>query len=123
MAFETQGRDAITRIAGANLSTHQYKALALNGNGEVILPGTAGMKIIGVLQNKPASGKPASVMRDGISKMVAGAAVNLGAAVTTDTSGRVVTASTGNAILGYALLASTAADQLISVALGTDGAA
>lgn len=48
-------------------------------------------------------------------EVAAGAAVLVGALVTTDATGRAVTAATGNTVLGVALTASGAADEVITI--------
>jgi hypothetical protein len=79
----------------------------------------ANEQTIGVLQNKPQQvGEAASIAISGITYMQAGAAVAAGAAVKSDSTGRAVTATVGtDVVLGIALAASTAADQLVPVLL------
>ena len=126
MAFE-QPLFLISRRAGAGLSAAQYRFVALNANGEVLLAG-AGDKAIGVLQNDPLQGQAATVQVLGISKVVAGGAINIGDYVASDASGKAKAAVassantttgaiTGSHIVGIALEAATAADQVISVLL------
>lgn len=78
---------------------------------------TAGELPYGVLQNKPQQvGDAATVGFDGISMVEAGGAVAIGP-VTVDATGRIVTATTGDPVLGVALRAATAATHLVPVAL------
>lgn len=68
---------------------------------------------IGILQNDPVSGAAANIAFAGVSKVVVGASVSAGAALMSDTSGRAITQTGTNPVIGYALDAATAANQLI----------
>lgn len=67
---------------------------------------------IGILQNHPSLGQTAEVMHLGISKCMSGAAVALGALVASDASGKLVTAVSGDKVVGQALEAASGADVL-----------
>lgn len=119
MAFEQPGF-AYTREAAADLSASQHLFVAINSSSQAAVAG-AGVAVDGVLQNNPdAQGKAASIMRDGISKVRAGAAVAAGALVASNASGQAVTAATGNVVAGKALSAAGAANEVISVLLGSN---
>ena len=81
-------------------------------------------KAIGVLQNDPLSGAVADVCIGGISKAVAGASITLGAALMSDTSGRVITQTSPgtNPLVGWALNQATAANQIISIQVAPQAA-
>ena len=98
----------------ADLSTKQFYAVKETSSG-INVAGTLGENVIGILQDTPASGDPASVMAFGVSKAVASAAIAKGAMLTTANTGKVVTAGTGNNILGQALEAASGADQIITI--------
>lgn len=115
MAYEVPG-ETMTRKATADLSGKQYRAVAMDSVGEIDVPG-AGAVTLGVLQNKPADLEYGTVMITGITKMVAGAAVSLGARVSCDNAGRAVAATTGDFVIGTALLAASGAGIMISVQL------
>jgi hypothetical protein len=66
--------------AAENLSTAQYAVVRITSANQVILPASGALQPIGILQNNPASGRDASVMVMGVSKVRAGAAVSRGAA-------------------------------------------
>lgn len=70
----------VTYKAGENLSSVQYSVVvAGNSNYECKLPSAAGEgKILGVLQNYPASGSAARVRKLGISRVVAADDINYG---------------------------------------------
>lgn len=117
MAFEVQGRNAFTRVATDDLVA--YTAVVLDSVGEAAIP-AAGARCFGVVQMAVDNGKPAPIMTDGISKMVAGAVITLPAQVTCDNQGRAVPATTGDFVIGEALLAAGAAGRIISVRLGAE---
>ena len=71
---------------------------------------------IGILQNNPSSGRAATVAYEGLSKALAGATVNVGENVTTDGSGMVIEAVSGNIIIGKAL-ETVAVSQYLTVQL------
>lgn len=122
MAFECIGSTIPGVEASADLSADQFKLVIIDSNGQAALAG-AGVAVDGVLQNKPsAQGQAATVWGVGsVSKVVAGAAVAAGAAVTPDASGLAVTAASGDYILGRALEAATASGDLIAVWINQPG--
>jgi hypothetical protein len=87
MAFEIPGFNDGTRLAGADLSSHQHKFVKLNSSGAVILCAAVTDKPYGILQDKPTSGQPANVMLMGISKVVSAAGNTKGNPVGTDANG------------------------------------
>ena len=114
MAYSKVGETLPGPVAGADLTTHQFKFVTFSAS-DIQLAG-AGVSVVGVLQNNPNTGDAATVWGPGsVSKIYSGAAVAKGADVTPDASGRAVTSATGNYIAGKVLQAATAADQLISV--------
>lgn len=58
---------------------------------------------IGILQNNPSSGRAATVAYEGMSKAYCGATVNPGELVTTDGSGMVIEAVSGNIVIGKSI--------------------
>ena len=70
---------------------------------------------IGILQNDPTSGTAANVAFAGVSKVVVGASLSAGALLMSDSSGRAITQTSTNPVVGYALDAATAANQIIRV--------
>lgn len=94
----------------------------------VVKPGTAGKSVvaagageagIGIIQNKPAANEGATIAISGVSKAVAGAVIAVNAEVTADANGKLVTATTGDYVIGTALVAAGAANELIPVLLRT----
>lgn len=89
---------------------------------QVVAATAATDSIIGVIEDvAPASGERVDVALVGIAYVTAGAAVARGALVTSDASGRVVTAApaagANNRIVGATLEAATAAGDVIRVML------
>lgn len=115
MAYEIPGR-TLTLLANADLSAVQFTGVALDNTGKGGAP-SAGASILGILQNKPTSGQEASVMLDGVSKMLVGSAtVTAGDKVMVDSAGKAVTATSTNFAIGWALTTG-AASTIITVAL------
>jgi hypothetical protein len=121
----------LTLEAADDLSTHQYKFVALGAStktGKAVLAATAGMVTLGVLYNKPKAGEEALIISGGKVKVKTGASVSAGAAITTDNAGLAVTATaggvsgadvTGSNIVGQYLGAGTAASgDIIEVLIG-----
>ena len=77
------------------------------------IAGAAEAKILGVTMNKATAAKQAlAIAREGIIKVRAGAAVILGATVTSDATGRAVSGAAG---FGVAITAAANADEVIEV--------
>jgi len=93
----------------------------------VTLATAANDPIIGVSQMRVLTADAGSIVADvrieGISKVVAGAAVAIGAPVTSNASGRAVTATTGQRGAGVALQTAAANGDLIDVQLTPGGQA
>ena len=109
--------------ASGDLSTKQYFLGTIDSNGQVAVTGAAAAAD-GVIQNDPAAqGRATSLLstRGSVSKVVAGAAVSAGAALEADSSGRVVTRSSGVRV-GKALEPAGAAGDIISVLLYLESA-
>lgn len=111
----------ITRLAAADYSatTEQYKIVRASSATQVTTTTAATQIPLGVLQNRPASGQAAEVRVNSGSttKCVAGAAITAGAEVMSDASGRAITATTTNEVVGIALTAAANAGELIDLLL------
>ena len=93
--------EQIPVVAGADLSDdEQYKAIAVAGT-----IAATGATAMGLLQNKPKSGEDAALVYSGRSRYRGGAAVSAGAQLTVTTSGWLITATSGTAVIGKALTA------------------
>lgn len=98
-----QSRDTRTFVAGEDLSSAQFKFVTLEADGQIDLADAAGERALGVLLNKPTSGKAATVAMTGKVMVEAGAAVTAGDEIQTDANGDAITAAAGDVVLGYAL--------------------
>lgn len=121
MGFEIPGFKVGTQVAATDLTASRHRFVVLNTTGKVALAGTAGVKALGVLQSPAAAGEAAEVMIDGVTKVIAGAAIANTGPITTDNQGRAITAATGNTVNGIALQTAAAAGEVIAVLLGYGG--
>lgn len=92
MAFEVYGGLDLSFEAAADLSGKQYYGVKVDTDGKIALAG-AGVFSIGVLQDKPASGKFGTVRCQGVTKLLAGGTVDEGDLVALDSAGKGVTAT------------------------------
>jgi hypothetical protein len=121
MAFEyANSQSKISLAAGADLSAKQYHFVKLSGSGVVACSAVTDVPI-GVLQNAPESGEVAEVSVDGITKLVAGGALSVGALLGTTTAGRgaALTAGTDTTkyVVGQVVTAAGANGDIITVTL------
>lgn len=94
--------ESIPVEATEDLSASQYHACDIDGTLAQV-----GDTAIGILQNKPESGEDGQLSYAGRSRYRAGAAITIGARLTSTTSGWFTTCVSGGAILGRALSAVT----------------
>lgn len=111
MSLKTKQPVHITSITAAANLTEPKRFIGVSGNYA-----GAGAFALGVLEAATDSGKQAPVMTYGIAIVLSGAAVNAGAGVESNGSGKAITKDTG-ILLGYALDAATGADQEIRIKL------
>ncbi len=76
----------------------------------ILAVGTANLRCAGILQNKPKLNEAADVCIAGISKAVYGGTVTANDYLTTDSSGRLVTATTGQLACAQAITAGALGD-------------
>jgi hypothetical protein len=104
-----------TRVAGADLSSDQYKYVKLSTTDTVILCAAATDVPIGILQNAPTSGQGATIMVTGISKVNSDAALSIGNVIGTSGDGqadaKTVGSDTTEYVVGVVLEASGAAGE------------
>ena len=122
MAYEIPGLK-VSLTAGEDLSSHQFKFVKLSADNTVSLCSATTDNPIGILQNKPGSLGVAEVMLNGVSKLVAGGSLAYDTMVGTDASGKgtaVASGASGTVAYpkGKVLVGNTAADGLVTVALG-----
>lgn len=102
MAYEISNYAVkVSLVAGADLSSSQYKFVKLNSSGQVIAVAAATDRPIGVLQNNPTSGKTAEVLVSGGTKLVLGGSVTEGQIVSPNASGAGVTIAPGTDTTKY----------------------
>lgn len=75
------------------------------------------VKVVGAAANDTKSGNDVLVLRGGVQKLVASAAIVAGARIKAAAAGKVVTVGAGEPGIGTTLTAASGADQLIQVAL------
>ena len=115
-AVEVAGFKPGVLIAGADLSAAQFKPVALNNDGDVVLA-VDGAFAIGILQNKPVSGEACEIDMDGISKGVFGATLaNAGTLLSpAATTGKLVAAASGDYVCAVQLSSGMADDSIGSI--------
>jgi hypothetical protein len=104
MATEVPGL-LVTFEANADLSAAQYEPVLLSDDGQVDVT-TQGLFSIGVLQNKPSAiGRASTVMCSGITKVRAGAAIDVSVSrvLTAGAGDGVETAASADFVIGYCL--------------------
>ncbi len=111
-------KEALTTLSGeasADLSASQFTFVRIDTSGEIAVAG-AGEEANGILQDKPtAQGMACSYGIGGVSKVRAGAAIGDGVKVASDATGRAVTATTGDFVLGWTRTVAGAADEVIEM--------
>ncbi len=101
--------------ASADLSALQYRFVTMSGADTVNVSGVS-ESAIGVLQNKPTSGQAANVAAVGsVSKITASAAIAAGVNIATAANGKAVTAGAGVDVVGQAIEAAGADNDIISM--------
>lgn len=108
--------------AAADLSTKQFYVVKMTSTG-INLCGD-GEACVGILQNDSAAlGRAAEVEVFGLSKAIGGAAITQGALVASDANGKVVTAASGDYVLGTAWTGCGADGEYFTVLLRPAGRA
>jgi hypothetical protein len=107
-------------MAGAAIAA--YTIVKFSAAETVVAAAAATDSLIGITNDvAPANGERCDIVVEGVGFVTAGAAVTLGALVTSDASGRAVAAApaagVNNRMLGTALDAATAAGDVIRVLL------
>lgn len=110
--------ETLTRQAAADLSAKQYHFVRGSAAGKCNQSSLdTDSAMLGVLQNKPKSDEFATVGFLGKSKVVAGAAVTADDIITTNSSGRAVTVTSGDMAGGRALETAGADGDIITALL------
>jgi hypothetical protein len=121
VAYEIPGF-SFTLVAGEDLTASQFCAVDVEvSTGQAVLP-TEGGRAIGVVQNNPDDGEPATIVVTGVTKVLVGATgVVAGNNVTVDDDGTFIQASGTDLAIGVALK-TNAAGELGTVLLLNGGA-
>lgn len=119
MSFD-QTKQSVSLVAAADFSAKQYYAVSVDSNGKAAVA-DADDYVVGIMQNNPAAGVAGSVAYAGVSKAKLGGTVAAGARVTSNASGLIVTAATGDSALGIALTGGVSGD-IVAVLIGVTGA-
>lgn len=109
-----------TFTAAADLSAQQYNAVMYAASGQInVCSNGLAQNYVGILANKPdAAGKAASVVVEGSFKARAGAAIaSYGIPLACNGSGRLITATSGQVVVGYNTETAAADGNVISVEL------
>jgi len=109
VAYEIPGR-TITLEAAADLSASQFHFVGVNSAGKAALAilSTGTGDVLGILQNKPIAGQAASIMIDGVSKVVSqGSTLAAGDLVGNSTSAKANVVAAGDMIRGTILYGSS----------------
>ena len=117
MSWESPGK-LITLAAGADLSTSQFTFVSVDANGAAVAASTGG-SAFGVLQNKPTLGQAASIMVNGVSKMiVAGSTLSAGDVVGVGANARPAPLAAGNYAVGRVVFGSSGSTgRILSVSI------
>ena len=119
MSASSGPQERLTFQAAFDFSAAQYVVAAQAGAGIMGLATSATANSsagpVGIVQTKPQSGENGTVAVMGRSKGVAGAAFGYGRFLTTNSSGRLIAATSGNWIVGRAREAAGADGDIVSV--------
>lgn len=104
-----------TFVAGADLSAKKYFGVKLDTTvNQVVLAGAGEAEF--VLLNSPKSGEAAEcAMLGGGAMGISGAAIAIGAEVASNAAGKLITALSGNKVIGIAIEAAAATDQYFEI--------
>jgi len=110
--------DSVSLTATASMAAAQFFTVKGDvANTDQFVVAGAGEKALGVCQDNSAAGVVCQIGTKGESKAVAGAAIVQYAALTPDGVGRLVTATTGDYVIGWARDAVAAAGEIVTVYL------
>lgn len=109
----------IAETAGAELENGAFCAVKYDENGAVVLCDTKGELTAGILlpetTQKISSGDDVTVQIKDIGLCKAGAEIKKGQEVMVDEKGRLIPATSGKFVIGYAMTSATAEDEIIEV--------
>lgn len=120
MAYEIPGFTLGTLLANADLSSSQYLFGVVNSSSKIAVAG-AGVAATGVINNAPTADLPVELIVTGVARVKASAAIAAGAKVASTAAGKAVTAATTAFVMGIALEAAGADNEIIAVLLHSPG--
>lgn len=117
--FNNQGTYPLSYTATAAITRRRFviHAAAARSCTQASAASQVGLGV--AIEAAAAAGVEVPVQDIGVAQVEAGAAITAGAQVTTDASGRAVTAATGNNVFGIAHTAAGAAGDMVMVKLST----
>lgn len=117
MAYEIPGQ-MVTLEASTDLSAYQYRFVTIDANGKAALAGD-GVPVYGVLQNKPSGGQAASVMINGLTKIITDAStMSAGDLVASSSVGMAAAPGAGEYTVGRVVYGSSGSTgRVLTVAL------
>jgi len=109
----------VAEIVGAELENGAFCAVKYDENGAVVLCSTEGEMVAGILlpetPEKISDGDDVTIQIKDIGYCKAGAEIKKGQEVMVDAKGRVIPATAGKFVIGYAMTSATAEDEIIEV--------
>lgn len=115
----------IAETAGVEIKNGAFKAVKYDANGNVVLCTTEGELVAGILLPETtvtvSSGEDVTIQIKDIGLGVAGGAIEKGAELMVDTTGKLITATTGKFIVGYAMEKVGEVDTAFSVDVRKSG--
>lgn len=114
MAYEIPGQ-MVTLEASTTLT--QYTFVTVDANGKAGKPVDGGT-VFGVVQNKPTGGQAASIMINGLTKILCSAStLSAGDLVSTTTAGRAVPWATTEYAIGRVVFGSSGSTRYMTISL------
>lgn len=101
------GAIVLELTSASDYSAKRLYLTSIDTAGKAALPTVAGVGTIGVVQNAPAAAASAKIRVAGRSEVILGGTVAIGDKLTSDSSGRAVTAHGADRVIGIALEAGT----------------
>lgn len=109
----------VAEIAGADIENAAFCAVEYDENGNVVLCDTEGEIVAGIVlpetTQKISAGEDITIQIKDIGLCKVGAEIKKGQEVMVDTKGRVVPATAGKFVVGYAVTTASAENEVIQV--------
>ncbi len=109
----------VAEIVGAELENGAFCAVKYDENGAVVLCSTEGEMVAGIVlpetPEKISDGDDVTIQIKDIGYCKAGAEIKKGQEVMVDAKGRVIPATAGKFVIGYAMTSATTEDEIIEV--------